>query len=79
LCCAFNEDDDPAKEIEDYDMDMGTDTQPVVAAVTQALKAATLEEKCSPSDPSPGPDLKISTRFVMDEEYMHEFQSDDVP
>jgi hypothetical protein len=79
LSRAFNEDDDPAKEIEDYDMDMGTDAQPVVAAVTRALKAATLEETRSPSDSSSGPDLKIGTRFVMDEAYMHEFQSDDVP
>src|ERR1700744_277985 len=79
LSRAFNEDDDPTKEKEDYDMDMGTDAQPVVAAVTRALKAATLEETHSPSDTSLGSDLKIGTRFVMDEAYMHEFQSDDVP
>lgn len=88
LSRAFNEEDDPTKESEDYDMDTVTDTHPVVAAVTRALKAAILEDKQTPLDSSSLPDpmdssdlpeLKVGTRFVMDEAYMHLFQSDDAP
>ena len=48
LSRAFNEEDDPNDEKEDYDMDMVPDDHPVVAAVTRALKATTIAEKTTP-------------------------------
>ena len=84
LSRAFNEEDDPNNEKEDYDMDMVPDGHPIVAAVTRALKAATIAEKTTPRDTSPGPDpdlpeLEIGTGFVIDEAYVHQYQSHDVP